>query len=75
MAMSPDEKALYVVNYDEATVSKIRTSDMEVIDKVNVDGFPIGIDYDPVTNSVWVACYGGGIYVFDDQDTRLADAG
>jgi DNA-binding beta-propeller fold protein YncE len=48
---------------------------MEVIDRVNVDGFPIGIDYDPVTNSVWVACYGGGIYVFDDQDTRLADAG
>ncbi|WP_161965191.1 YncE family protein [Ornithinimicrobium cerasi] len=75
MAMSPDEKALYVVNYDEATVSKIRTSDMEVIDKVDVDAVPIGIDYDPVTHTVWVACYNGGIYVFDDQDTRLADAG
>lgn len=75
MAMSPDEKALYVVNYDEATVSKIRTSDMEVIEKVDVDAVPIGIDYDPVTHTVWVACYNGGIYVFDDQAARLADAG
>lgn len=74
MTMSPDGSALYVVNYDEATVSKIRTSDMEVIDKVDVDAFPIGIDYDPVTNTVWVACYGGGMYVFDDQSTLLEDA-
>ena len=71
VAMSPDEKALYVVNYNEATVSKIRTSDMEVIGRVNVDANPIGIDYDPVTNTVWVACYGGSIYVFDDQSTLL----
>ncbi|WP_235585449.1 YncE family protein [Serinicoccus chungangensis] len=71
VVLSPDETALYVVNYDEASVSKVRTSDMEVIDTVGVDANPIGIDYDPVTHTVWVACYGGSIYVFDDQDSLL----
>lgn len=75
VALSADEKALYVVNYNEATVAKVRTSDMEVIDTVSVDANPIGIDYDPVTNTVWVACYGGSIYVFDDQSTLLDEQG
>ena len=28
---------------------------------------PIGITYEPVTQRVWVACYGGQILVFDDR--------
>jgi hypothetical protein len=24
-----------------------------------------------VTNTVWVACYNGAVYVFDDQSTPL----
>lgn len=66
MAMSSDGTALYVVNYYESTVAKIRTSDMTVIDKQPTDANPIGVTYEPLTHTVWVACYGGSIYVFDD---------
>ena len=40
-------------------------------DGLPVDADPIGIDYDQVTNTVWVACYNGAVYVFDDQSTPL----
>ena len=32
MAIAPDGKSLFVVNYDSSTMSKVRTSDMKVID-------------------------------------------
>ncbi len=67
MALSSDGTALYVVNYYEPSVAKIRTSDMTVLQTEPTDANPIGLTYDPVTHSVWVACYGGSIYVFDDQ--------
>ena len=66
MAMSPDGKALYVVNYFSNTVSKVRTGDMRVLQNVSVNSSPIGITYDAPTHSVWVACYSGTIEVFDD---------
>lgn len=64
--LSPDGSALYVVNYDEASMSKIRTSDMTVMQKMSTDAYPIGITYEPMTHTVWVACYSGAVYVFDD---------
>jgi YVTN family beta-propeller protein len=73
MAISPDGRALYVVNYDEATLSKIRTSDMKPIGKVQTDIHPIGVTYVPATSSVWVACYGGSILVFDDSELAKDD--
>ncbi len=73
MDISADGKALYVVNYDSSTVSKLRTSDLEVIDSAQTDWHPIGIAYEPVTKTVWVACYGGSIQVFDDTATSAAD--
>lgn len=66
MDISADGTALYVVNYDSSTVSKLRTSDLEVIDSAATDHHPIGIAYEPTTRTVWVACYGGSILVFDD---------
>jgi len=69
MSLSSDGTALYVVNYYEPSVAKIRTSDMTVLQKEPTDANPIGVTYDSVTHSVWVACYGGSIYVFDDQAT------
>ncbi len=66
MVLSSDGTALYVVNYYEPSVAKIRTSDMELLQKEPTDANPIGIAYDAVTHTVWVACYGGSIYVFDD---------
>ncbi len=67
MSLSSDGTALYVVNYYEPSVAKISTEDMTVMQKEPTDANPIGLTYDPVTHHVWVACYGGSIYVFDDQ--------
>ncbi len=67
MTMSADGTALYVVNYYEPSVAKISTQEMEVLQKEPTDANPIGITYDPITHEVWVACYGGSLYVFDDQ--------
>ncbi len=66
MAISSDGTALYVVNYDVGTMSKIRTKDMKVLQTERTDYHPIGITYEPTTGTVWVACYGGSIIVFDD---------
>ncbi|MGB7448845.1 MAG: YncE family protein [Ornithinimicrobium sp.] len=67
MSLSSDGTALYVVNYYEPSVAKIGTQDMTVLQKEPTDANPIGLTYDPVTHEVWVACYGGSLYVFDDQ--------
>jgi YVTN family beta-propeller protein len=72
MAISPDGAALYVVNYESSTVSKVGTRDLKVIDEDQTDGHPIGITYEPKTKSVWVACYGGSILVFDDSRRPVA---
>jgi YVTN family beta-propeller protein len=66
MAISRDGKALYVVNYESSTVTKLRASDLTKLDEEPTDYHPIGITYEPTTNSVWVACYGGSILVFSD---------
>ncbi|GAA1152546.1 YncE family protein [Ornithinicoccus hortensis] len=73
MSISPDGTALYVVNYYEPSVAKIATEDMEVLQTEPTDANPIGITYDPVTHQVWVACYGGSLYVFDDQAGAAGD--
>ncbi|WP_109473165.1 YncE family protein [Ornithinimicrobium cavernae] len=74
MILSSDGTALYVVNYYEPSVAKISTDDMEVLQKEPTDANPIGITYEPITHTVWVACYGGSIYVFDDTLETDPDA-
>jgi len=74
MILSSDGTALYVVNYYEPSVAKISTEDMELLQKEPTDANPIGITYEPITHTVWVACYGGSIYVFDDTLARDPDA-
>ena len=69
MAISGDGRAVYVVNYESSTVSKLRASDLGRLGEVATDQHPIGITYEPTTGSVWVACYGGSILVFDDTAT------
>ena len=67
LARSTDGSALYVVNYGSGSISKLRTSNMRVLQTVEACYHPIGITYEPVTQRVWVACYGGQILVFDDR--------
>ena len=65
--ISSDGSALFVVNFNGDTVSKIRTSDMKVVQTIKVCNEPIGVTYDSSTNKTWVACYGGKLKVFSNK--------
>ena len=67
LAISSDGTALFVVNFRSGTVSKVRTSDMKVLQTIKVCSEPIGVTYDASTSRTWVACYGGSIKVFENQ--------
>lgn len=67
MDIAPDGRSLYVVNYESGTVSKVRTSDMMVLQSIEACYHPIGVTYEPVTRRVWVACYTGSVLVLDDR--------
>jgi YVTN family beta-propeller protein len=67
LAIASDGRALYVVNYGSGTVSKLRASDLHVMQTIPACANPIGITYEPVTRRVWVACYGGQVRVYDDR--------
>lgn len=67
LAISADGSALFVVNFNSGTMSKVRTSNMTVVQTIKVCQEPIGITYDTTTNKTWVACYGGSIKVFDNK--------
>jgi DNA-binding beta-propeller fold protein YncE len=67
MSIAEDGASLFVVNYVDGTVSKVRTADMTVLQSL-VSGFhPVGITYDPATRQVWVANYSGSLSVFVDK--------
>jgi YVTN family beta-propeller protein len=67
LAISSDGSALFVVNFNSGTLSKVRTSDMTVLQNIKVCSEAIGVTYDSQTNRTWVACYGGAIKVFENK--------
>jgi len=67
MTMAPDGRSLYVVNYASGTVSKIRTRDMRVIQRLRAGRHPVGITYDAATRQVWVSMYPGPLRVYVDR--------
>lgn len=66
MDIAPDGRSLYVVNYRSNTVTKVRTSDLAVLQTEPTAERPIGITVDRATGQVWVATYSGTIAVFDE---------
>jgi DNA-binding beta-propeller fold protein YncE len=48
------------------TMTKLRTSDMRIVQTVATEKDPIGVTYDNATHHVWVACYSGALMVFSD---------
>lgn len=66
LAISADGAFMYVVNFKSDTMSKVRTSDMKVVQNINVCNEPIGITYDSPTGNTWVACYKGQIKIFSN---------
>lgn len=67
LAISSDGTALFVVNFDSDTISKVRTSDMKVLQTLKACNEPIGITFDAPTNSTWVACYKGQIKIYSNN--------
>ena len=67
LTISTDGTALFVVNFESGSMSKIRTADMKVLQTVKVCEQPIGITYEKTMNRTWVACYLGQIKVFANQ--------
>jgi YVTN family beta-propeller protein len=64
--ISDDGSALFVVNYGSGTMSKVRASDLKVIQTIKVCNEPIGITFDAPSQNTWVACYGGSIKVLSN---------
>ncbi len=68
MDISTDGTALYVVNYESHTMSKIRTLDFTKRQEFETTPKPIGITYDPFNNEVWVSTYTGTIHVYAERE-------
>ena len=64
--ISDDGSALFVVNFGSGTMSKVRASDMKLIQTIRVCNEPIGITFDAPSQNTWVACYGGSIKVLSN---------
>jgi len=54
------------VNYVSGTLSKIRTSDMKVVQEVKTGVRPVGVTYDVMNHRVWVANYTGSLMIFEE---------
>ena len=67
LAISSDGSALFVVNFNSDTISKVRTSDMKVLQTIAACNEPIGITYDAPTNNTWVACYKGQVKIYSNN--------
>lgn len=67
LAISSDGASLFVVNFNSDTISKVRTSDMKVLQTIAACNEPIGITYDAQTNNTWVACYKGQIKIYSNN--------
>jgi YVTN family beta-propeller protein len=67
MSISEDGTSLYVVNYEDAALTKIDTAKMKVIQTLETGFHPVGITYDAATRSVWVANYSGSLWVYEDR--------
>lgn len=65
--ISSDGTALFATNFKSGTISKVRTSDLKVLQTIKVCSEPIGISYDAATARTWVACYKGSVKVFDNK--------
>lgn len=64
--ISDDGSVLFVVNFGSGTMSKVRASDMKLIQTIKVCNEPIGITFDIPSQNTWVACYGGSIKVLSN---------
>ena len=67
MDISDDGTALYVVNYESNTMTKLRTRDFTELQRLATAHHPIGITYDSFNDEVWVSAYSGVIHVYAER--------
>jgi YVTN family beta-propeller protein len=67
LAISSDGSTMFVVNFKSNTMSKVRTSDMKVLETIKACIEPIGVTYDAPTGNTWVACYKGQIKIYSNN--------
>ncbi len=65
--ISDDGRALYVVDYYPGTIVKLATDDLAVLQDRYLGFHPIGVTYDSPSDKVWVAGYGGQVWVLKDR--------
>lgn len=65
--ISSDGTALFVTSFKSGTISKVRSSDLKVLQTIKACSEPIGISYDAPTARTWVACYKGSVKVFANE--------
>ena len=65
--LAPDGRSLYVVDYLAGLLVKIDTSSMRILQSVRLGYHPIGVTYDVASDKVWVAGYGGQVWVLTDR--------
>ena len=67
LAISSDGSTMFVVNFKSNTMSKVRTSDMKVLETIKACSEPIGVTFDAPTGNTWVACYKGQIKIYSNN--------
>ena len=67
LAISSDGSTMFVVNFKSNTMSKVRTSDMKVLETIKACIEPIGVTFDGPTGNTWVACYKGQIKIYSNS--------
>lgn len=66
MTIAPDGRSLYVVNYDDSTITKLATADLAVLQVLETNEHPIGVTFEPAAGRLWVAGYAGSLQLYDD---------
>lgn len=67
LAISADGQSLFVVNFKSDTLSKVRASDMKLLQTIPACNEPIGVTFDAPTGNTWVACYKGQIKIYSNN--------
>jgi YVTN family beta-propeller protein len=65
--ISDDGRALYVVDYYPGTIVKLATDDLSELQDRYLGFHPIGVTYDVASDKLWVAGYGGQVWVLKDR--------
>ena len=65
--ISDDGRALYVVDYHAGTIVKLATDDLATLQDRYLGFHPIGVTYDIPSDKLWVAGYGGQVWVLKDR--------